>query len=343
MIRRDENNFDLLRFLLASIVFLVHAHLLTGSRPLAFLSQYLSSDYAVKAFFVISGFLVFQSYDRARSLVDYFEKRARRIYPAYGATVVFCAVGGAAITTLSLGDYVSSGLATYLLANLVFMNFLGPELPGVFHTNIFHAVNGALWTIKIEVMFYLAVPLFAILFRRFGIISVSCVVYAASITYSSLLSWYAERTGVEWYQILARQLPGQLSFFMIGTLFLYYGDRVRHLLPVAAAIAAFTLPLRLPLVHAVLEPVLLGSLIIYLATGMKYLGNFGRHGDLSYGIYVVHFPIIQLLASLGAFRNPAFGLAVACLVILIVAWMSWHFIEKPFLKRSSHYVVAAIP
>jgi peptidoglycan/LPS O-acetylase OafA/YrhL len=343
MTQREGNNFDCLRFLLASMVFLVHTHILTGNRSLAFFSQYLSSDYAVKGFFVISGFLVFQSYDRSRSLLDYVGKRVRRIYPAYVAIVMACAIGGAAITTLPLEDYLSSGLIRYIFANLAFLNFLALELPGVFQTNIIHAVNGALWSIKIEVMFYAVVPAIAFLFRRFGIILIVCAVYLASIIYLVALSACAERTGVAFYKSLAYQLPGQLAYFMIGAFLLHYGKRVQRWLPFAAAAALLVLPLRLPFFHVLLEPVLLGSLIIYLATRMRYFGNFGRRGDLSYGIYIVHFPIIQLFASWGLFHNAWTGFACAVVAVLTAAWWSWHFIEKPFLKRSSHYVVAANP
>lgn len=341
MTRRDENNFDLLRFLLASIVFLVHAHVLTGNPELAFLSRSLSSDYAVKAFFVVSGYLIFQSHDRSRSLGDYFSKRARRIYPAYVAIVLSCAVAGMAITTLPIEEYLSGRLMAYLVSNLAFANFLAPDLPGVFQDNRLSAVNGALWTIKIEVMFYLLVPVIAFLFRHLGKLPIIFALYAGSVIYWTVLSGHAERTGVEFYLMLGRQLPGQLAYFMVGAMLLYYGESLRRWLPFAAATAIPLLAIRLPVVHAVVEPMLLGFLVIYLATGIMHLGNFGRFGDFSYGIYVVHFPVIQFLITLEAFDNPWLGLASAGLAILAGALLSWHLIEKPFLNRSSHYVVAA--
>ncbi len=71
-------------------------------------------------------------------------------------------------------------------------------------------------------MFYLAVPLFVFLFRRFSRLPVLAIVYCTSIAYATLLESVAERTGSAAYAELARQLPGQLSYFMAGALFYYF-------------------------------------------------------------------------------------------------------------------------
>jgi peptidoglycan/LPS O-acetylase OafA/YrhL len=74
---------------------------------------------------------------------------------------------------------------------------------------------------------------------------------------------------------------------------------------------------------------------------MRHLGNFGKYGDLSYGIYILHFPVIQWLVSVGLYRESPFGaLAATIVVVLTLAFASWHWVEKPFLRKTSHYVVA---
>ncbi|WP_255569907.1 acyltransferase [Erwinia sp. S43] len=78
-----KNNFDIIRLALAFIVLLVHSSEVTRNESLRFLSHYLSSDFAVKGFFAISGFLITKSYIRSKSLKDYVSKRASRILPAY--------------------------------------------------------------------------------------------------------------------------------------------------------------------------------------------------------------------------------------------------------------------
>ena len=60
------NNFNLLRFFLASLVFLVHSSNLSAVNELKVLEN-LSSSFAVKSFFVVSGFLIFMSYENSTS------------------------------------------------------------------------------------------------------------------------------------------------------------------------------------------------------------------------------------------------------------------------------------
>lgn len=189
--RLSTNNFDLLRLLFAGTVCLVHAYKLSGYQQLAWIEKTLSSAVAVKAFFVVSGFLIFMSFERSSSVVSYAKKRFRRIYPAYFTVVIICAIGLISISSKGLPDYFSPAWIKYVLANLSFLNFLHPTLPGVFDTNRLQAVNGALWTLKIEVMFYLSVPLFSLLFRRFGNLLIIAIVYIGSTAYAILFSWLA--------------------------------------------------------------------------------------------------------------------------------------------------------
>src|SRR3978361_2505499 len=89
------NNLDLVRLLLALVVVLSHmdAILPTNYWPLQTLIQVFSGTNAVDCFFVISGFLIFQSCRRSRSLLAYSSKRIRRIYPGLVVVILICAVG----------------------------------------------------------------------------------------------------------------------------------------------------------------------------------------------------------------------------------------------------------
>ncbi len=337
-----QNNFDLLRFLFAFTVFLVHAHVLSGAPELKGLSEFLSSEIAVKSFFVVSGFLIFMSHENSRDIRSYFAKRIKRIYPAYLFIVTICAALGAVFSTQTWSGYFSLPVLKYLAANLLFLNFLQPSLPGLFEHNPLQAVNGALWTLKIEVMFYLSVPLIAMAFRRLGRLPVLVALYVCSVAYFAAMGGLAAQTGSGFYLELQRQLPGQLTFFVAGAAGYYYFRHIARyatwLMP--AAFAAFALQAWLP--WAAVQPVALGVLIVCFACVIPCLGNFGKYGDFSYGIYIVHFPILQVLVSYGAFEeSPWAALALSTVTVLVSAFLLWHFVEKRFLRKSSHYVAAS--
>lgn len=280
------------------------------------------------------------SFERSTSFISYASKRIRRIYPAYFTVVMLCAASLVAVSSKNIGDYFSFAWIKYVAANLAFLNFLQPTLPGVFDSNKLAAVNGALWTLKIEAMFYLTVPLFVFLFRRFSHLPMLVFVYCSSVAYAGLLSAVAERTGSGIYVELARQLPGQLSYFMAGA-FLYYflqlfERRIGYFLIVAASVLAANMIYPLPL----LEPLALATVVVFFGLFL-YVGNFGKYGDFSYGFYILHFPIIQLLLQAGWFReSPWYFLATVIFITTTGAIAMWHLVEKRFLLRSSHYVTA---
>jgi len=339
--RLRQNNFDLLRFTFALTVFLVHAHALSGVQEFAVFSRYLSSDIAVKSFFVVSGFLIFMSYENSRSVSGYFGKRIRRIYPAYAFVICASVLLGSVFSSYGLADYFSLPVLKYLAANLLFLNFLQPDLPGLFQHNLLQAVNGALWTLKIEVMFYLLVPLAVLAFTRPGRLPVLIAMYVGSVIYSATMGAQAAQSGSGLYLELQRQLPGQLSFFVAGAAGYYYLHHLsRYALPLlAAAVVAFMLQDWLP--WMLVQPLALGMVVVYVACVIPRLGDFGRYGDFSYGIYIVHFPILQLLIAYGSLgRAPWLGLLMAMALVMTAAMLLWHFIEKPFLRRSSHYVAS---
>src|ERR1700744_2670004 len=85
-----NNNFDIVRLVLATIVVFVHSSALSLNSSLDILPRILSAHVAVEGFFAISGFLIFASYDRCKSIGEYFSNRAFRILPGYWLSTIFC-------------------------------------------------------------------------------------------------------------------------------------------------------------------------------------------------------------------------------------------------------------
>jgi peptidoglycan/LPS O-acetylase OafA/YrhL len=333
--RLRKNNFDLLRLVLAAIVVFVHAHDLSGFQGLGWVVGVLSSTMAVQAFFIVSGFLIFMSYERSSTPMSYARKRFWRIYPAYFVVIMLSAFGMFLVSTASFSAYFSSGWLKYVLANLTFLNFVQPALPGVFGTNQYHAINGALWTLKLEVMFYLSVPVFVAMFRRFSHLPVLVITYLLSVAYFLVMTELAARTGHGYYVELARQLPGQLAYFVSGG-FLYYflplferrvGIFVGTALVVLTAAHYYSLPL--------LEPLALAIVLLFLAL-FPYVGNFGKFGDYSYGTYIIHFPVLQIFLCQGWFWGSAlYFMTTVSIVVMLGAVALWHLVESKLIGRST--------
>ena len=103
------NNFDLLRLLLSVTVVFYHSHTLTHAPELAIIPSLFSGDRAVEAFFIVSGFLIPQSWSRSSSWRDYAIKRAFRLYPAYLLVVLLSFTLGSMASDLPWPDFLTEG------------------------------------------------------------------------------------------------------------------------------------------------------------------------------------------------------------------------------------------
>ncbi|WP_152596391.1 hypothetical protein [Algibacter lectus] len=84
--------------------------------------------------------------------------------------------------------------------------------------------------------------------------------------------------------------------------------------------------------YDVIKHLIFSMFIIVLGyTPIKGIKDFGKIGDLSYGIYIYSFFIQQLL--MWFFKLNTINLAVYSLVISVVlAYLSWHLVEKRALR-----------
>lgn len=315
-----ENNFTPLRLGLALLVVLGHYKLFIGIASPPFPFNY--AALAVECFFVVSGYLVANSFDRDPDLKRFFIKRFFRIYPLYITVVI--------AQTLILGSLADGGIAanlgsmaTYLLANAAFANFLqydvgsGP-LSGLHESSL----NASLWTLKIEFAFYLLLPFLWRLFMRYGA-GVLAGIFLLSVAYQQGMEMAGHHT-------LAKQLPGQLQFFVLGVA----AYRYRHLLRLenrwlglvlAVALGAVVTAL-LTVRPPVLYPLLVAALVMTLALLTPRLR---MTSDMSYGVYLLHAPIIQLSLLFGVYEPGLDGLAVTVAVVLLLALAAERWVEAP--------------
>ena len=113
---------------------------------------------------------MFQSLERSDRTSIFLEKRIRRIIPGYVTVIIFSSLFGFLLSDLRLSQYFSLDLIKYVFWNLLFLNFMHPTLPGLFDQSPTSYVNAPLWTLKIEVGYYLLFPLLYGIGRRVGLL-----------------------------------------------------------------------------------------------------------------------------------------------------------------------------
>ncbi len=313
----QHNNFTLIRLVLATLVLFGHFKILPGGLGDG-LSDY--ADVAVDGFFIVSGYLVSGSIDKQPSAVGFYMRRLFRLYPLYAVTIFAQAL---LMLTLVPNDIASYAVETlrYIAANLIFANFLAHDIGGVLSNLHNGGINPSLWTLKIEVGFYVILPVLWLLARRFeGWFLL--VVFAVS----TLLTDYALSHGME---NLARQLPCQLRFFVVGIALYRYRNLVLLSRVKALALGALMVilcELRHYPVFAELYPIALGLLLFVCAFKLPIIP---MKLDISYGVYLFHAPLIQLSVLMGWYQDSLPFLLLLMLVVFVLAFIAEKLIERP--------------
>ena len=333
-----QNNFNFLRFSFAFVV--VIGHLIEISKVSSFqkFAPYFNTYISVTAFFCISGFLITLSYLNTPKLKDYLKKRAARLLPAYIFVILSSVFFLAFISRYSFQEYFTHPmLFKYLGANFTFLNFIEPCLPGVFLNESGCFVNGALWTLKIEVSFYLAIPVILYFIRKTKLKYIWLIgIYIVSVFYRSTLDHFSTHQGLEYLTILSRQLPGFLSYFVCGIgLYYYFNSFIRNKkILLVISLVIFIVERKFGVEF--LTPFALSTIVFFIAYSFTKLNNFAKHGDISYGIYIFHYPIMKIATNFGFFEkyNPVLVSLVIVLLVILTGYASWHLIEKKFLIKS---------
>ncbi|GHD21390.1 acyltransferase family protein [Tianweitania populi] len=330
VVHRD--NFAALRLLAASAVIYGHAFYLTGQTSPGLLYSPVGTI-AVKVFFVISGFLITESWDRDANLLRYMIRRSLRIFPALAVLALLTvAVVGPLYTSLSVAEYMAAEGTRHYLWNI----FLFPvyALPGVFTSNVYPvAVNGSLWTLPVEFFMYLTLP-FALMFDRLVRFSLPII----SVTVFGLAGVLGTMPASEPLVIYGTSLPAASAmapYFLAGATFRRYLDWIPLNLQ-CGILAAFSAPFITgsPLLQETCLFVLLPYAVLSFAKApIPAFAAVDRVGDLSYGIYLYGFVVQQCVAvTFKTDGQPSLNAIIALLVSCGLAKLSWHFVEKPALR-----------
>jgi peptidoglycan/LPS O-acetylase OafA/YrhL len=296
------------------------------------------AEVAVAGFFLVSGYLITQSYETSSSTLSYLTKRCRRIYPGFVAASMFCVLvvgplAGANLRALSVTDWLETLVRT--LAQQV------PKLEGAFSGQNYPSLNGSMWTIPYEFRCYLALPILACL----GPLNRKIALSAAIATWFAALA-----TSPDWPRLPFEGAIGNFhesmrlaALFLTGACYFLYRERISYTGGLAA-IAAIGLAVAL-LNRSAAGPavgILGGYLIFWFAfmPGTPLLNEINSKIDLSYGIYLYAWPVQMLLIRYIEGITPGLIILFTVVIAGLLAYLSWTFVEQPFLSGQSPFLSA---
>ncbi|MGH9076253.1 MAG: acyltransferase family protein [Acidimicrobiales bacterium] len=342
---------DGLRALAALWVVAFHIRAFSGGRLTAVpgLDLILRSGSAgVSLFLVLSGFCLYVPYaggrlDRFRT-GSFLTRRCRRLMPTYYASLVLVVAayaifgGRAGLPRSGAGSLAGQAVAHGLLVHQL--------LPSTFY-----GLNGAYWSLGLEWELYLTLPLLVVAVRRIGLSRTLAAVVGLNVAYRFLLAGAISHHLVAAHSVMATDvLPnlflGRWAEFALGMAAaeLYRTGRVQAwgrglrwaALPLAAG-ALLTYGGTLShlvfgaVFFCVLCTVLAGDNAVSKALSWRPLAGLGL---MSYSLYLVHQPLVQVFAALlgaGHGTSPArvfLELVLLVPVIVLVAWVLFMVVER---------------
>ncbi len=342
-----ENNFNLLRFLLASVVILSHApEIVDGNADRELLFRAFGTltfgAFAVDGFFLLSGYLILLSWLNKPAWGPYLRRRIFRIYPGFLMACLLCVAVVGPLGARSVRDYVSGFDLVRFVPSLGLLKLVG--YPAVFDGQPFPDLNGSLWTIAYEFRCYLAVPLLCILGfarQRWLWLGLSAVMLGLS-TQPELVGKISlgPATALVGEPVEIVRLA---AFFLSGGCFLLFRDKIRYT-PLLAGLAAvgWFAAMFFPATANIGMAIGLGYVLFFIGFArVPAIAAFGRLPDVSYGVYLYAWPIKKLILWYWPGLSPWLVFALAWPLSIVAGYLSFRFIERPFMGRDLPRLVQA--
>lgn len=339
---KRNHNVDIIRIIAAMFVMAGHMAYISGGTVPTFLHVQIHAI-GVYMLFSLGGALIVRSWCNDPNPFHYACKRFFRIFPPLIVfTVLMVFVAGPLLSTLPVKDYfLQPGTVLYLKNILLYPVY---TLPGVLGDVPYTwVVNGALWTIPIEIAMYCVIPL---------VVTVSCfrkdskhmnwILLLFAVTICGLDLWFSslpERPraviwGTDWVQAL-----DVVPFYFIGML--YASSTVKRFLNIKVALLAVA-------VAMCLSPTLVESHIIlyflipyccfsFAEAGTVFQLGFKKWHDISYGIYLYGFFVQQLTVHFSKnvlHQNLSQDVlfVFSALITILFALLSDKYIEQPVMR-----------
>jgi peptidoglycan/LPS O-acetylase OafA/YrhL len=344
LLRAENNNFTLVRLVLATSVIYTHCYGTTYGGPdrddITWLLGAPISKFAVDGFFFLSGFLVYPSLIRLGKVWRFLIARFARLWPGLALSVLLTVAGGLFFTETSGLSYFRGPTSHFILGNLTFVKAFY-TLTHVHCNGDVCNVNASLWTLPWEVRCYLLLSLLSILglarSRWFlAIVLPLTAILVVTWDFESVRDYTTEHAGFgsEYLiEIVHRLWPlfamGVAAYIVRNRLVLsWWWLAALFIFCICTSDMAFAEQSR-----ALFEGYGVLCFGLLSAKGRSVSGHWP---DYSYGIYIYAAPIMMLMN--GWLRPTShWPLAAATFVATLpLAAASWHCVEKPaldFMKR----------
>lgn len=338
-----NNNFSSLRIAAAFMVMGGHMGILTLNAPPVFLGKAVHS-LGVYIFFLIGGYLITQSWLSDPHPLRYAVKRFFRIWPPL---IVFLLVTtflvGPFLSRLALPEYFSHPYTwKYLKNGLLNIQY---SLPGVFENNPYpYAINGSLWTLPVEGVMYVLVPVLLRIFNikkgeRKSVLWVGVAVITLFVCFTDLVlqAYYPAARWVfystDWIQALHI-----VPYYFIGMVYAAPCMKKILNLPFACILLFIFSCFKFSDLHTTFILYLLFPYFVFsvaFAPANVVSKFFDKH-EISYGLYLYGFFVQQIaimLASQFSFNLSPTQYTIVCIIITaIIASGVRRFVEIPFAQ-----------
>ena len=302
----------------------------------------------VDVFFVISGYLIttilIEDLENKRfSIVNFYERRARRILPALAfMTIITIAVGWFVLTPYFYRDLFQTTFSISIFASNILLYIKSgyfssiSELKPFLHT----------WSLAVEEQYYIFFPIFLALIWRFGRRAVFWVIAFLCLV-SLLMSEWSVRVDKDanFYLLHTRAwelLAGSISAFIVhiqgvkkNNLLALFG-----LLAIIYSIFFYDKTTPFPSVYALVPVLGVVMLVLYadketLVAKLLSTKVFIGIGLISYSVYLWHQPIFALMRHFNISEPTEYHYIVAIGMVFLVSVVTWKFVEQPFRNKST--------
>ena len=340
---KRNNFFDYIR-LYASFQVLIHHGSSALNYKIPEVLAIIFSYSGVSIFFALSGFLVTISWiNSGFNFKKYLISRFLRIFPALGISVI---ISSLMLVLFGKSKFVFSlkGIV-WMLSQASFFTFWNPDELRDFGTGV---VNGSLWTIPVELQFYILLPLLIGIFIYFKnkstvILSFLSLIIIAALSVS-INHFFpplppgdgtAAREGHLLIKLLYVSFAPYLCTFIMGMLLAlimsFVGQKVSSIYFLFFGILILSID-NIPLINESISSWIYPIYTALIFIGIGLISNpFQIKFDISYGLYLYHMIVANFILNMNQFYQFNMNYFYF-FVSIFLAFSSWYFIESPILK-----------